>query len=256
MDPGTPVYNLPAAIRGTGRLRPEVLERCLAEIERRHEVLRTRFAVVDGVPVQIPLAFESEPAVPRLPLVDLSGLPGRCGRIESARLATEEARRPFDLSAGRPVRATLLRLGSEEHVLLLTQHHIVCDVWSIGLLVRELAELYRAFAAGRPSPLPEPEVQFADFAEWQREHYQGATLDQLVAWWKERLGDNRLVSSCRPTIRGRRSRRSAARSSGSSWTRRRSRSCAASPRPRTRPSSRLSSRPARRCSPAGPGGTT
>jgi natural product biosynthesis luciferase-like monooxygenase protein/FkbM family methyltransferase len=189
MDPGTPVYNLPAAIRGTGRLRPEVLERCLAEIERRHEVLRTRFTVVDGVPVQIPLAFESAPAVPRLPLVDLSGLTDAARQAESSRLAAVEARRPFDLSAGRPVRATLLRLAPEEHLLLLTQHHIASDVWSVGLLVRELGELYRAFAAGRPSPLPEPEVQFADFAEWQREHYQGATLEQLVSWWKERLGD-------------------------------------------------------------------
>ncbi len=189
MDPGTPVYNLPAAIRAEGRLRPAILEHCLAEIERRHEVLRTRFTVVDGVPVQIPLEFEDEPAVPRLPLADLSGLPEGARDVESARLAAEEARRPFDLAAGRPVRATLLRLEPERHLLLLTQHHIASDVWSVGLLVRELGELYLAFAAGRPSPLPEPEVQFADFAEWQRGHYQGETLDQLVTWWKDRLGD-------------------------------------------------------------------
>jgi len=189
MEPGTPVYNLPAAIQCEGLLRPALLERCLAEIERRHEILRTRFAVVDGAPVQIPLAFESEPAVPRLPLADLSGLPEEVRETESARLAAAEARRPFDLSAGRTVRVTLLRFGPDRHLLLLTQHHIASDVWSVGLLVHELGEIYRAFAAGQPSSLPEPEVQFADFAEWQREHYRGETLDQLVAWWKERLGD-------------------------------------------------------------------
>ncbi len=189
MDPGTPVYNLPAAIRGAGVLHPAVLERCLAEIERRHEILRTGFGLVDGAPVQIPRPFVSEPAVPRLPLVDLSGLAAAVREAESARLARAEARRPFDLAAGRPVRATLLRLAPAEHLLLLTQHHIASDVWSVGLLVRELGTLYPAFAAGQPSPLPEPEVQFADFADWQREHYRGATLDALVGWWKERLGD-------------------------------------------------------------------
>jgi natural product biosynthesis luciferase-like monooxygenase protein/FkbM family methyltransferase len=189
MDPGTPVYNLPAAIRCEGRLRIDILARCLAEIERRHEILRTAFTVVNGEPVQIPRPFEAEPAVPRLPVLDLSGLPAEVRDAAADRLAAEEARRPFDITAGRLVRAALLRLGPERHLLLLTQHHIGSDVWSAGLLVRELGELYRAFAEGRPSPLPEPEVQFGDFVEWQREHYQGETLEKPLAWWRERLGD-------------------------------------------------------------------
>ncbi len=189
MDPGTPVFNLPAAIRCDGRLLTDVLERCLAEIERRHEVLRTRFEVVDGRPVQLPQPFEPAPAVPRLPVVDLAGLPEALLDTEAGRLTTAEARRPFDLAAGRPIRSTLLRLGPARHLLLLTQHHIALDVWSVGLLVDELAELYRAFAAGRRSPLPEPEVQYADFAAWQREHLQGEVLEKLLGYWRERLGD-------------------------------------------------------------------
>jgi natural product biosynthesis luciferase-like monooxygenase protein/FkbM family methyltransferase len=185
MGPGSAVYNLPAAIRCEGDLAIGVLERCLAEIERRHEALRTRFTVVDGKPVQVTVP----PAEWRLPLRDLTGLPEVVREAEADRLAADEARRPFDLAAGRLLRAALLRFGPRRHVLLLTLHHLGSDAWSSGLLIRELAALYEAFAAGRPSPLPEPEVQYADFARWQRERLQGETRDKLLTYWRERLGD-------------------------------------------------------------------
>jgi non-ribosomal peptide synthetase component F len=184
MSPGSAVYNLPSAVRCEGELRIPVLERCLAEIERRHEALRTRFTVLDGRPVQVTVPPRSF----RLPLCDLSALPPDLGEAEADRLTAEEARRPFDLDAGRLLRAALLRLAPRRSVLLLTQHHLGSDAWSAGLLIRELAALYEAFAAGRPSPLPEPEVQYADFARWQRERLQGETLDKLLADWRERLG--------------------------------------------------------------------
>ena len=185
MAPGAPVYNLPAAIRCEGELRPGVLARALAEIARRHEALRTRFGMADGRPVQSPApAALEEP----LPAVDLSALPEAAREAEARRLAAAEARRPFDLAAGRLLRSLLLRLAPRRHRLLLTVHHLGADAWSVGLLLGELAALYGAFAAGRPSPLPEPEVQYADYAAWQRETLQGETLERLLAHWRERLG--------------------------------------------------------------------
>jgi non-ribosomal peptide synthetase component F len=187
MDLGAAVYNLPAAIRCDGELRVDVLERALAEILRRHEALRTRFAVMDGRPAQQPVAVETQGPV--LAFHDLSGLPAAERETEAARRAEAEARERFDLGAGRLLRATLLRLKPRRHLLLLTVHHLGADAWSVGLLLRELATLYTAFAEGNPSPLPEPAVQYADFALWQRERLQGATLDGLVGWWRERLGE-------------------------------------------------------------------
>ena len=187
MDPGAAVYHLPAAIRCEGELRIEVLARALAEIVRRHEALRTRFTLADGRPVQSPAP---PPEADRLlPVRDLAALPAEAQEAEAGRLAAEEARRPFDLTAGRLLRAALLRRGPRRHLLLLTVHHLGADAWSVGLLLGELAALYAAFAAGLPSPLPEPAVQYADFAGWQREALQGETLERLLAHWRERLGD-------------------------------------------------------------------
>jgi natural product biosynthesis luciferase-like monooxygenase protein/FkbM family methyltransferase len=185
MSPGSAVYNLPAAVRCEGDLQIGVLERCLAEIERRHEALRTRFPVLDGRPVQVIVPPRSW----RLAVRDLTGLPD--AEREADRLAAEEARRPFDLTSGHLLRAELLRLAPRRHVLLLTLHHLGSDAWSAGLLIRELAQLYEAFAAGRRSPLPEPAVQYADFAIWQRERLQGGTLDRLLAYWRQSLGTDR-----------------------------------------------------------------
>jgi len=187
MSPGSAVYNLPAAVRCAGNLRIDVLERCLAEIERRHEALRTRFPVLDGRPVQVIVPPRSW----RLAVRDLTDLPEPDREREADRLAAEEARRPFDLASGRLLRAGLLRLAPRRHVLLLTLHHLGSDAWSAGLLIRELAQLYEAFAADRQSPLPEPAIQYADFAAWQRERLQGETLDRLLAFWRHSLGNDR-----------------------------------------------------------------
>jgi amino acid adenylation domain-containing protein len=184
LEPGSAQYNIPQALELRGALAPAALAAALAAIVRRHEVLRTRFAEVDGEPVQIP-----EPASPfTLPLVDLSALPGEQERLDAAGwLATAEAARPFDLSRPPLLRAVLLRLGPEEHRLLLTLHHIASDGWSQGILDRELAALYAAEVRGEPSPLPEVPIQYADFAAWQRSWMAGEILDRELSWWRERL---------------------------------------------------------------------
>jgi amino acid adenylation domain-containing protein len=162
-----------------------VLALCLGEIVRRHETLRTVFAVRDGLPVQV--IRPAEPFV--LPVVDLSGLPERSDRSERAErtLAADEAARPFDLARDPQLRATLLKLAAGEHIILLTIHHIACDSWSVTILIREVMALYPAFAAGRPSPLPEPPVQYADFAVWQTSWLRGATLETELAFWRTQL---------------------------------------------------------------------
>ncbi|HEU0054184.1 MAG TPA: condensation domain-containing protein, partial [Longimicrobium sp.] len=183
LEPGSAVYNLPAAWRLEGALDAAVLERSLGEIVRRHEVLRSVFAEVDGSPVQVIAPF----AVFTLPIDDLSGLSETDREAALGRRVGEETRRAFDLSAGPLFRAALLRLGAEDHVLLLTMHHIVSDGWSMGVLFRELSALYEAYREGRESPLPELAVQYADYAAWQREHLAGEVLDGQLAYWKERL---------------------------------------------------------------------
>ena len=184
LGPGKPVYNIPLTLYLRGPLAVPALAEALEEIVRRHEALRTAFAAVAGEPVQI----VSPPGARSLPLADLAGLPEGLGREEAGRLTREEALRPFDLSRGPLVRWALVRLGEEEHRLLLSLHHIVADGWSVGVLLEELAVLYGAFAAGRPSPLPELPLQLPDFALWQREWLAGGVLDAQLAWWRERLG--------------------------------------------------------------------
>ncbi|RMF30995.1 MAG: non-ribosomal peptide synthetase, partial [Chloroflexi bacterium] len=183
LEPGNLLYNLPLAVRLSGRLDVEALERSLSEIVRRHEVLRTTFASVGGKPRQVIAPPKPLP----LPLVDLTGLPEARREAEVQRLAQEEARRPFDLAHGPLLRVQLLKLDDEEHVVLVTMHHIVSDGWSMGVFVREIAALYAAFAAGEPSPLPELPIQYADFAAWQRKWLQGETLEKQLAYWKEQL---------------------------------------------------------------------
>ena len=184
LDPDSPAYNIPSAVRLSGSLDVGVLQRSVNEVARRHEILRTRFPVVDGEPVQ-----EVLPATDQtFPLLDLSGLPQASREAELARRSREEARQPFDLTHGPLLRASVLRLGVEEHVALLTMHHIVSDAWSTGVLVREIAAHYQAFAQGLSSPLPELPIQYADFAAWQRERLQGETLEAQLAYWREKLG--------------------------------------------------------------------
>ncbi|HYR10725.1 MAG TPA: condensation domain-containing protein, partial [Longimicrobium sp.] len=183
MEPGNAFYNLPNAVRMRGALDVPALQRALGEIVRRHESLRTVFAEADGSPVQVIAPFGGF----ALPVENLSGL-GEADREAAARRRVqEEAARPFDLSAGPLFRAALLRLGEEDHVLLLSMHHIVSDGWSLGVLLRELSALYSAYRKGRESPLPELGVQYADYAVWQRGQLAGEALDRQLAYWRERL---------------------------------------------------------------------
>src|SRR4029077_20816712 len=122
-----------------------------------------------------------------LPRLDLSALPAGGAEIETRRLLAEEARRPFDLERGPLLRAMLLRRGDEDHALLFDMHHIISDGWSAGVLVQEVTALYAAFAEGRPSPLPELPVQYADFAVWQRGWLPGDVLERQRGYWRERL---------------------------------------------------------------------
>ncbi|HEX2094416.1 MAG TPA: condensation domain-containing protein, partial [Longimicrobiaceae bacterium] len=189
LEPGSPTYNLPRALRLCGRLHARVLERALGEIVRRHEALRTVFAEVGGEPVQLVRPAVAAP----LPVVDLSAASEEAQEATARRLFQEEARRPFDLERGPLLRTRLLRLSPEEHVLFLSMHHIVSDGWSMGVFFREVEALYDAFARGEPSPLPELEVQYADYAVWQRQWLGGEALERRLAWWRERLAGARAV---------------------------------------------------------------
>jgi amino acid adenylation domain-containing protein len=183
LDPENSSYNMPDAVRLTGPLKARTLELSLNEIVRRHEVLRTTFETTEDGPVQViapTLKLE-------LPLLDLSRLPERERETEARRLASEEAARPFDLARGPVLRAALLRLGPDEHVLLFTVHHIASDVWSMGVLVKEVMALYNAFSKGEASPLAELPIQYADFAVWQRKRLQGAELERQLGYWRRQL---------------------------------------------------------------------
>jgi len=183
LEPGSPLYNHPTAIRLIGALSVDALQQTLNDIVARHETLRTTFATVDEQPVQIITPTLSVP----LPLIDLGELPETEREAEAQRRVREEAQRPFDLAQGPLLQASLLRLGIEEHILLLAMHHIVSDGWSAGILFQEIAALYEAFSAGKPSPLPELPVQYADYSVWQREWMQGEVLEKHLSYWREQL---------------------------------------------------------------------
>ncbi|HSE16460.1 MAG TPA: amino acid adenylation domain-containing protein, partial [Pyrinomonadaceae bacterium] len=185
VHPTSSFYNTPLAVRLSGPLRVAALEKTLGEIIRRHESLRTRFDEVNGRPVQVIEAASQF----HLPLIDLRGLPDEQRESEFRSLMNEQANRPFDLRNGPVVRASLVQLGEEEHVVLWTMHHIVSDAWSIGVLIREVVALYEAFATGKASPLPELSVQYADFSQWQRKRFSGTFLADQLDFWKERLED-------------------------------------------------------------------
>jgi acyl carrier protein len=185
LAPGSPFYNMPGATRLKGKLEVRALSRALQEIVSRHESLRTRFVAVESRPVQV---IDRRVEL-RISELDLRALEREAAEREIERLAAEEARRPFDLERGPLLRASLLRTGDEEHVALFTMHHIVSDGWSLGVLVREVAVLYQAFSEQKPSPLPELPVQYADFAQWQRNWLRGPVLERLLRYWVDRLRD-------------------------------------------------------------------
>lgn len=182
LEPGIP-YHIPQTVRLQGRLDWAALQKCLNEIVRRHEVLRTTFAMADGQPIQI----VAPDMTVQLTIVDLRSLPEKTREAEVQRLAALEARRPFDLQKGPLFRATLLQLSETEHVFLPTMHHIAFDGWSLDIFIRELKTLYEAFVAGKPSPLHELPIQYADFALWQRQWLQEDVLASRLSYWKQEL---------------------------------------------------------------------
>ncbi|HET6978705.1 MAG TPA: amino acid adenylation domain-containing protein [Pyrinomonadaceae bacterium] len=179
LEPESAYYNVPLALRLTGRLDTDALEKAINEVIRRHEVLRTTFATAAGEPVQV----INEAVYLTLTVEDIS----RAGEDRAVELALEESTKPFDLSRGPLLRMRLLKLGPENFVALFTVHHIIADGWSMGVLVREVAALYAAFVEGKPSPLPELPLQYADFAAWQQERLRGSVLEDHFDYWKTQL---------------------------------------------------------------------
>ena len=191
-------YQLQLSLRINGALDVDVLEQVFTEIVRRHEILRTSFATADGRLVQV----IAEPEPFKLALTDLSTLSPHEREQEAMRLAAEEGYRPFDLKRDVVLRANVWRLGTDEHILGLTTHHIASDEWSMGVLVREALMLYDAFSNGRPSPLSHLPIQYADYAAWQRDRFDGERLAAEIAYWKKQLGDGPFILAL-PTDRPR-----------------------------------------------------
>src|SRR5262249_24188303 len=185
LEPGNAAYNTAGAWRLKGTLDLDALERSVNEIVKRHEVLRTRIEMEADEPAQV----VDEWAPRRLEVVDLTGLPQEEREENVWRRAREEARAGFDLGRGPLLRVKALKLGEEEYVLLYTMHHIVSDEWSTGVLIKEVGTLYQAYLEGKVSPLPELEIQYADFAVWQRSHLTGEVLEKEVGYWRKQLKD-------------------------------------------------------------------
>ncbi|NBD17974.1 MAG: amino acid adenylation domain-containing protein [Cyanobacteria bacterium] len=186
LEPDSPAYNLAAKVNIEGPLNVRAMEQTINAIIQRHEVWRTNFTANEqGQPRQI-IASTRTIAIP---LVDLGHLSPFQQEWEVSRLATQQAKTPFNLEQGPLLRATLLRLNPNKHIMVFTMHHIVSDGWSLGVLLQEVAGLYEAFCQRDSSPLPELPIQYADFAIWQRQQLQGGQLDAQLAYWKHQLAN-------------------------------------------------------------------
>jgi len=184
LAPGNPSYNVLTALRLTGKLNFTALTQTFNELVRRHEILRTTFVMVEGQPVQV---IAGSLIIP-IRLIDLRNeFENQERETQARRLASQEAQRCFNLTTGPLLRLTLLQLDEVEYVLLLNLHHIIADGWSIGVLIKELGTLYKAFLEDKQSPLPELPIQYADFAEWQREWLVGEVLETQLAYWRHHL---------------------------------------------------------------------
>jgi amino acid adenylation domain-containing protein len=183
MDPANPFYNLNTAARLMGVLDIDALERSINDIISRHEILRTKYQVVDGQ------AFGVVDSALKLTLevTDLQRLPEPEREPEALKISAEYFQQPFDLGQCPLIRASVLKLGERNYLLLLSMHHIIFDGWSIGILFRELAALYESYAAQKPRSLPELPLQYSDFAFWQRRWLQGEALKNHLAFWKDYL---------------------------------------------------------------------
>lgn len=183
LQPASPFYHIPTALRLSGPLDLAALHHSFHTILQRQESLRTSFSTLNGEPVQLIVPSLSL----TIPLIDLQALSASSQDAEAHRLAQQEATRLFDLSRAPLLRVTLLRCSPQEHVFLLTMHHIISDGWSLHVLVHELLSLYQAFCLGRPSPLPPLPIQYADYTMWQLQHLQGAILQQHLDYWTSHL---------------------------------------------------------------------
>ncbi|HEX8183153.1 MAG TPA: condensation domain-containing protein, partial [Blastocatellia bacterium] len=184
LEPESAQYNIAAPARLKGALDLAALRKSLSEIIKRHEILRTTFIESGQDLIQV----IAPPQAVRLPEIDLSELlPGQ-REAEAGWLAEREALFPFSLSRGPLLRASLVKLSETEHVILFTMHHIASDGWSMNILIREVSLLYRAFSQGKPSPLTDLEIQYADYAYWQRKWLRGEVLEEHLAYWKRQLG--------------------------------------------------------------------
>jgi amino acid adenylation domain-containing protein len=183
IEPNNPLYNIPRPIRITGPLNSDALQNSLNQIVSRHESLRTTFHTVDRQPVQVIAEFVNL----TVETADLSLIPEAEREAEARRLAAQEAVRPFNLTQAPLLRAKLLRLEAEDHVLLLTMHHIVSDAWSAAVFQQEFIALYQASSSGTPCTLPELTIQYVDYAYWQRQWLQGKTLETQLTFWRDQL---------------------------------------------------------------------
>ncbi len=183
LTPGSSVYNISDYVDFHGKYDAEAMRRAIRELVRRHEILRTTFSDTGRQPVQV---ISPEMDLPLADL-DLSPLSEQEREREWTRVLCGQGRKPFDLSQAPLFRATMVHLSAHEHRLLLTTHHILVDEWSMEVVHQEVKQLYEAFSEGRPSPLPELAIQYADFSCWQRNRLQGEVLKNQTSYWKEEL---------------------------------------------------------------------
>jgi amino acid adenylation domain-containing protein/FkbH-like protein len=186
LEPGNAAYNMPLVARLTGALNLSAFQRALDAVVKRHESLRTRFICVNGHPAQI---VDDDPSV-NLRLEDFSALTPAEREVEGKRCIKDEINHPFNLAAAPLLRVLLLRFTAEEHVLVLTMHHIVSDEWSLNIFIRELGAFYEGMVAGREVELPELPIQYPDFAVWQRDWLKGDVLEEQLAFWRKQLTGN------------------------------------------------------------------
>ena len=257
LDPDSWEYSVPVVLRLRGTLDERVLHRSFEELVGRHEILRTRYRLEGAEPVQI-----IDPAGPfDLPVDDLTALPGADEReVRATALAEAEPGKPFDLENGWPLRARLIKIAADDHLLAVVFHHVACDEWSVGLFMSELSAVYGAFLEGRPSPLDPMAIQYADYAAWQRKRLAGDgsagdLLEKQLDYWR----NSSVVPPrwrCPPTVPAPPSAAGAATRCRWSFRARWPRNSVPSAPSTAPPPSRRCSPDTRRCSPATPDATT
>ncbi|NOY59133.1 MAG: amino acid adenylation domain-containing protein, partial [Calditrichaeota bacterium] len=186
LEPGSPQYHIPSAVRIKGELKIDALQKCLKEIARRHQVLRTSFVTVDEPKIEV-----IDDVDVLIPIEDISGLDAAAQNVRVKELVVEAAKKPFNLAQAPLFRGYLIKLAEKDFVFELVMHHIISDGWSSGVMIREIGALYETILNGEPSPLPDLEIQYSDYAAWQRNWLQGETLEKQLDYWKNKLGGSK-----------------------------------------------------------------